>query len=142
MTSHYHYGHAVTGDSPEREGLGTCLTLHCLADCVRRELDHIGDMLIDEAYVHDRDGRDLESRVGRPGYGGTWETVADRYRAALDCHAMISNDESAVAPTGGACRHSWVAGIMRVHDEDLDTVASMRRVECEHCEAVYVSGGA
>jgi hypothetical protein len=35
------------------------------------------------------------------------------------------------------CRHSWVAGMMNVHDEDLDTVAKVRKVECEKCEAVY-----
>ncbi len=37
------------------------------------------------------------------------------------------------------CRHSWVAGMMHVHDEDLETVAAMRQVECEKCEAVYGS---
>lgn len=35
------------------------------------------------------------------------------------------------------CRHSWVAGMMYVHDEDLDAVARMRTVECERCEVVY-----
>jgi hypothetical protein len=38
------------------------------------------------------------------------------------------------------CRHSWVAGMLYVSDEDLDTVAASRTVECEKCEAVY--GGA
>lgn len=97
MTSHYHYGHAVTGDSPEREGLGTCLTLHCLADCVRRELDHIGDMLAVDAYTQERDAREM-LRIRTNGqasdYRGSWESVATRAIAALDCHAMISNVET------------------------------------------------
>lgn len=100
MTSHFHYGHAVTGDSPEREHLSTCLTLRCLADCVRNELSGIVDMLADEAYAQERDGRDLESRLGQSGSTDMLEAVirreavADRYRAALDCHAMISDTET------------------------------------------------
>lgn len=34
------------------------------------------------------------------------------------------------------CTHSWVAGIMVVHPEDLATVAGMRHVECQWCERV------
>lgn len=43
--------------------------------------------------------------------------------------------------------HSGVAGIMAVHDEDLDTVARARKanggrpIECEGCDAVYVYPG-
>ena len=36
------------------------------------------------------------------------------------------------------CKHSWVAGMMYVHDEDLDDVAAVRKVECEKCDKVYV----
>jgi hypothetical protein len=36
------------------------------------------------------------------------------------------------------CRHSWVAGMMYVDDEDLDYIAANRKVECEKCEEVYV----
>lgn len=37
-------------------------------------------------------------------------------------------------------RHSWVAGMMHVHDEDLESVVEARSargetVECQHCEA-------
>jgi hypothetical protein len=35
------------------------------------------------------------------------------------------------------CLHSWVSGMMYVNDEDLDTVAQTRTVECEKCEMVY-----
>lgn len=52
---------------------------------------------------------------------------------------VTSNYESAVASTGEACAHSWVAGMVYVHDEDLDMVARMRRVECERCETVYAA---
>ena len=98
MTSHYHYGHAVTGRSPEREHLSTCLTLRCLADCVRTELDHIGDGLLEQAASHESDGRDLETRVTGVGeYASTWEAVADRYRSALDCHAMVRDNATLYA---------------------------------------------
>lgn len=36
--------------------------------------------------------------------------------------------------------HTWVAGIMRVHDEDVESVAAVRPVECERCEYVYQVG--
>lgn len=32
------------------------------------------------------------------------------------------------------CLHSWTAGMMYVHDADLETVAAARTVECERCE--------
>lgn len=35
------------------------------------------------------------------------------------------------------CRHSWVAGMIYVADEDLDTVAANRPVKCEYCDATY-----
>lgn len=36
--------------------------------------------------------------------------------------------------------HAGVAGLMWVHDEDLDTVAAERgHVECNNCEAVYTA---
>lgn len=38
---------------------------------------------------------------------------------------------------GRICRHSWVAGMMCVADEDLDAVSQVRPVECERCEVVY-----
>ena len=56
-----------------------------------------------------------------------WEAQA----AALDAAA----DEP-------PCRHSWVAGMMHVHDEDLGAVYAARSargevIECERCEATY-----
>lgn len=42
-----------------------------------------------------------------------------------------------------ACEHSWIAGMMVVDPDDLDTVARMRAAsgsslpECQWCEAVY-----
>lgn len=44
------------------------------------------------------------------------------------------------------CSHTWVAGMMYVHPEDLGTVMAARRtngdspVECEQCEAQPVKG--
>jgi len=35
------------------------------------------------------------------------------------------------------CQHAWVAGMMYVHPEDLDYVASVRPVACEKCDEVY-----
>jgi hypothetical protein len=46
-------------------------------------------------------------------------------------------------PMPAPCTHSWVAGMMCVHEEDLATVAAMRAAsgsslpECERCELVY-----
>lgn len=41
------------------------------------------------------------------------------------------------------CLHAWVAGMMYVHEEDLDSTARERAewggtVECEKCEMTYV----
>ncbi len=36
-----------------------------------------------------------------------------------------------------ACAHQWVAGIMSVHPEDVDAVATMREVECDRCGRPY-----
>lgn len=33
------------------------------------------------------------------------------------------------------CRHSWNAGMMLVANEDLVTIARVRPVECERCDA-------
>lgn len=35
------------------------------------------------------------------------------------------------------CRHTWVAGMCYVHDEDVESVAAVRHVECEKCETSY-----
>lgn len=40
------------------------------------------------------------------------------------------------------CQHAWVAGIMVVHPEDLESTARERAkwggtVECEKCDLVY-----
>lgn len=44
------------------------------------------------------------------------------------------------------CLHSWVGGMIYVHDEDLESVARERAewggtVECEKCDAIYVPDG-
>jgi len=36
-----------------------------------------------------------------------------------------------------ACSHSWVAGIMVVHVEDVESVSATRPVTCEKCDTVY-----
>lgn len=40
------------------------------------------------------------------------------------------------------CQHSWVAGMMYVHDDDVEDCARARAafgetVECECCDAIY-----
>lgn len=37
------------------------------------------------------------------------------------------------------CDHSWVAGFMVVHPEDLAAVAAVRKVVCEKCDHRYDS---
>ncbi len=40
----------------------------------------------------------------------------------------------------GECKpghHSWVAGMMVVHPEDVASVAAVREVVCETCDKVY-----
>jgi hypothetical protein len=37
--------------------------------------------------------------------------------------------------------HTWVAGMMYVHAEDVEDVAAARPVECERCERTYASVG-
>lgn len=36
-------------------------------------------------------------------------------------------------------KHSWVAGMMYVHEEDVASIARNRHVECEKCEISYES---
>ena len=36
-----------------------------------------------------------------------------------------------------ACRHSWVSGMCKVHEEDLESVSASRPVTCERCDLVY-----
>lgn len=35
------------------------------------------------------------------------------------------------------CNHQWVAGMMVVHDEDVESVAAIRPVVCEKCDRSY-----
>lgn len=35
------------------------------------------------------------------------------------------------------CHHSWTAGMMMVHDEDVESVAELRDVNCEKCDKSY-----
>lgn len=56
----------------------------------------------------------------------------------------IDHDE--FVPYCSSYGHSAIAGMMHVHDDDLDTVADMRRangdqpIECERCDATYRDG--
>lgn len=45
-----------------------------------------------------------------------------------------------ILPHQRDCLHAWVAGMMYVHVEDLEEVSKHRKVECEECDLVYVSG--
>jgi len=49
----------------------------------------------------------------------------------------ITHGEAGIIAEPADCLHSWVAGMMVVAEEDLDTVAAIRPVECEKCEATY-----
>jgi hypothetical protein len=58
--------------------------------------------------------------------------------------AHLNRDEIAeiAEQLTGGCRHSWVAGMMHVSDEDLDEVYAARHprgetIDCERCEQVY-----
>jgi len=55
----------------------------------------------------------------------------------LDGYATGKRPTRATAKEAHQCRHSWVAGMMYVHEEDLDTVSAERPVTCEQCDAVY-----
>lgn len=51
--------------------------------------------------------------------------------------STMSNDECPDSEWG----HSWIVGMMYVHNDDLESVATRRRVECERCEYVYQPKG-
>jgi hypothetical protein len=38
------------------------------------------------------------------------------------------------------CSHTWVAGVMDVHREDLVAIVEMRDVECDNCDVVIRQG--
>lgn len=38
-------------------------------------------------------------------------------------------------------RHTWLSGMMHVHDEDVDHVAATRKIECGNCDATMGPGG-
>jgi hypothetical protein len=53
---------------------------------------------------------------------------------------MSQQVTDAPAPAPVRCRHVWVAGMMYVHDEDVESVAAVRPVECERCEVPFSPG--
>jgi hypothetical protein len=68
--------------------------------------------------------------------------MTQSYRLLAAVYAPISDEEF----TPYECMHSGVAGMMYVHDEDLDIVAAQRAangagpIECGKCDAVYRDG--
>lgn len=65
---------------------------------------------------------------------------------ASDCDEVATEDDGHcddcvnLVADGAECLHDAVAGIMVVHDEDLESVAAVRRVTCHHCDWIYVAG--
>lgn len=39
--------------------------------------------------------------------------------------------------THNKCNHEYVAGMMVVNSEDLESISSSRKVECQQCDHVY-----
>ncbi len=63
-------------------------------------------------------------RFGETGYIDGYAAGARPTRSALQEHSK--------------CRHSWVAGMMAVSDEDVESVAAARPdVKCEKCDRSY-----
>lgn len=88
MTSHFHFGHGLTGYGPEEPSI--CLSLTCLAECVSDALGGIIDGWGDQAYGERQNLASL--RALRPsngddpsGYPGSWESIADAAIRALEC---------------------------------------------------------
>ncbi len=68
------------------------------------------------------------------------------YCATVDLHGetdYIDGYAAGVKPTRTAfqeasrCNHTWIAGMMHVHSEDVESVAAIRPVECERCDRPY-----
>lgn len=88
MTTHYHYGHGLTGYGPEEPG--TCLSVTCLAECVRDALGGIEEAWGDAAYgerSYVEQLRKIRPTNGNDpiGYEGSWESIADAALRALEC---------------------------------------------------------
>jgi hypothetical protein len=65
----------------------------------------------------------IERPDGETDYIDGYATGAEPTRSGLREHA--------------ACQHSWVGGMMHVHEEDLKKSAATRKVECEKCNLIY-----
>ncbi len=84
-------------------------------------------------------GKMAEAILATPGYYvaivASWEPEDGTTEALIEGWAVARY-----------CSHTWVAGMMYVHPEDLGTVMAARRtngdspVECEQCEAQPVKG--
>lgn len=55
----------------------------------------------------------------------------------VDGYASGDKPTRATLQEHSKCRHTWVAGMMYVHDEDVETVAAERHVSCEKCDASW-----
>ena len=66
--------------------------------------------------------------------------VTDSYGESSYIDGYASGDEpdiESVIASLECTPHRWVAGIMAVDSEDLDSVAAVREVTCEACDLVY-----
>jgi hypothetical protein len=97
MTSHFHYGHGLTGHGPEDPG--TCHTITCLASCVREDLAYVAEGWGDQA--HGERFHIEQLKKNRPasgadpvGYPGSWESIADAAMRALECFDNIETVET------------------------------------------------
>lgn len=69
----------------------------------------------------------------------------DSTKAMQAAYDLLDDDEQFTPYCETRGSHAPVAGMMHVHDEDLETVARMRakrgeKVQCEDCDMTYVAG--
>lgn len=57
----------------------------------------------------------------------------------IDGYATGDKPDLAAFHEHSRCLHAWVAGMCYVSDEDVESIAATRHVECEKCEATYAT---
>lgn len=82
--------------------------------------------------------REWQARLDNPALASLREETEAQIRIAQHMKDRVDGKESEpIVNEPRECEHSWVAGLMYVHDEDLDAVAKIRPITCERCDAVY-----
>lgn len=84
---------------------------------------------------------DTGVRFGVPPNEADWYycAVIDKFGETdyIDGYAAGAKPTRAALQDKWRCTHSWVAGMMRVHDEDVESVAASRPVDCQKCHRPY-----